>query len=376
MTTWIQDNGGGTIVISNLGDIDDGGGYYKSPVLWEAGDKTKLDGIDTGAKDDQTGDEIVTAINASAGGLDLDKAVAGATNKVLTANEKTGAGNAYTWLTGTGIQEDVPIKSATLNLSQIAVIADDAFQKSADDLDDIDDGTLYQKVNAASVDASGNVVGIYDGSAIRSIGTSANDIPKLGTGGRLPASMAYSQTAAINGSGKFVQVGGTAITADNLNNGALKVTVPINEVKIIPIYSDVISILTAGGVSPFAVPYVETSNTYQQKILIAYIKAAGDQSVHLSCLLQNNTPPETTSVELDIHSVALATGGRGGSVVTASEISSLGVSTNYEYYDIEVDVTGLSDNTMYLIGIKTKVSGASSSKLGTVHIYKEQKVVA
>ncbi len=376
MTTWIVDNGGGQIVVADLGDIPDGGGYYKSPVLWESGDKTKLDGIDTGAKDDQTGDEIVTAINASAGGINLDKAASGTTNKLLTANEKTGAGNAYAWLTGTGIQEDVPIKAATLNLSQIAVIADDAFQKSADDLDDIDDGTSYQRVNAASVDASGNVNKVYDGSSLRAIGTAENEIALLGAGGKFATSQIPATTVVINGSGKLAQADASVVDLNDIADGSTHVRVPIAETKEVVIWADEVGLekRVAGAVTGAPNVFVETAQTVVTKKLIPYYKNPEDQTIILRGIIKNSSATKDSVVALDIVTIAVDGSPSPVSVVTLGTAQQTG--TSYQTVSVSVNVTGLADSTAYWILVQLYAeTGTTTATLANAVVSRVIKVV-
>jgi len=373
MTTWIVDNGGETVTISNLDQIPDGDEYVKSHNDYDDAAVAKLAGIDTNASDDQTGDEIVTAINDSNGGIDADALSAGSVNKLLTANEKAGAGYAYDSLYTGGIKNGTKI-AGVITIETVVGLAADSFQKSSDTMDDINDSQDYVKVSSDSMDQSNRVRYLYDGTAFRSIGTLVNQIPLLSTDGRLAVARSASKAVVINGSGKQEQADGSTVDLDDLDDGATYVRTPIGEVKEIPLFTDAQSLTTAGSVPDAPTTYVETGSL-QTKIFIPYRKAAGDTVVGVSALVKNGDVAEATSMVLDLYSIALATGARNASVVSTDTVSTAGGSTNYEALNAEVDVSGLTNGTLYQIFVSMTVSGDTGT-MSNVYIYKKQKVVA
>jgi len=380
MTTWVQDNGGGIITISNLSDIDDGGGYYKSPELWVTGDKAKLDGIEASATIDQTGNEIKVAINASNADtlINADKLEAGTTNQVLTVNEKAGAGAGYIALTSLGkVVATAAIDTKAQNMGTVHDLAVGAFSKTGDILDDVVNGSTYKKVSTDSVDASGRVDAVHDGSGFRGIGVASGDIALLASGGRFPAGYAYGKTISLNGSGEMQPVDGTTTDLDDLNDGAAYVRTPIGEEKETILWSESLSKKVAGAVATTVAPFIETSDSPTAKLIIPYTKKAGDQSIDLDGLSKTtNAGGEAVITALDVESETTVSGvPSGSSVVTAGTEGIMG--TDYSKTIISIDVSALVTGTHYFIIVKLSVElPGSTASLANVIITKSTKVVA
>lgn len=370
MTTWIQDNGGGTITIESLDDIDDGVTYVKSHNDFTDTLKTKLDGIDTGASDDQTGDEMVTAINASAGGLDLDKTASGTTNKVLTANEKTGADRAYNLLDTTGIQAGATIDGAALTLNQVADKADDSLQKSTDDLDDVSNGATYGKVRNDNL-TSGNVSKLYDGASLRAVGTAENEIPLLGVGGRLPASRLEGEVVVLNGGGTLERANGSAITLDDMTDGSSSKSVPTTETKRIVLWQSSTENRATGAVTYD--PYKETSVTFVRKIAIPYLHSADVQTLEIKAWMRNTTGGSTAEAKLSVHTIDTSTG--EPLVFTTAAGATIGVTgSTWDTVEDDFDVTALTPGTHYAVVISMQAS-ANQAEMDFVMIAKNVLVV-
>ncbi|MBC8552318.1 MAG: hypothetical protein H8D23_22045 [Candidatus Brocadiales bacterium] len=368
MTTWVVDNGGGTIVVSTLDDIPDGSTYVKSENNLTDALLTKINGVDTGATDDQTGDEMVTAVNASAGGLNLDKAIAGTTNKLLTANEKTGAGYGYSHLDTNGLVAGSKIGSTLASV--IETKANDSLQKSSDDLDDISDGTTYGKVKNDNL-SSGNVNKLHDGASLRGIGTAENEIPLLGVGGRLPASRLEAEAVILNGGGTLERASGSAINLDNVDDGSLVRSVPVAETKRIVLWqSDTLN--RAAGAITYS-PFLETSASWIRKIAIPYLHSADVQTIELKTYLRNTVGGSDGEAQINVFSVNPSNGEAQTFATIAGATLSVTGST-WDTVDEDLDVTGLTAGVHYLIVIAMQASG-DQAEMDHVMIAKNVLVV-
>lgn len=370
MTTWVVDNGGGTITVATLDDIPDGSTYVKSENNFTDALKNKLDGVDTGATDDQTGDEMVTAVNASAGGLNADKLSAGTTNKLLTANEKAGAGYGYAHLDGSGIQAGVAIDGGALNISEVHDKASDALQKSTDTLDDISDGTTYERVKADNI-SSGNIVKIHDGTALRAIGTAENEIPLLGPSGRLPTARLEADTLVRNAGGTIERADGSAVTIDDMDDGSTYKKVPAAETKRIVIWQSTTEV-RATGVMTYA-PYKETSLSYVQKIAIPYLHSDDVKTLELKAWLRNSTGGSTSDAKMGVYEVD-DSNGKAKAVVTIEGAKLSITGATWDTIDDTLDATSLVAGTHYLIVISLEASG-NQAEMDHVMIAKNVYVV-
>ena len=205
---WTKEQDGEYVKINTLDDVPDGVTWKRSANNFSDADKAKLDAL---IQTPLTADETVTLINASAITIDATRL-----NGLPTASQLAGADNAVSFLDSNGLKNTALIGGTVA--SSIETKANDAFQKTADSLDDIPDGTTHKLVNAEYVGAGGEINALHDGTTKRELGV-ANGIPVMDANAKLGTTTMPEAVVQTDGSGNLVKGDGpaTPITLDKVS---------------------------------------------------------------------------------------------------------------------------------------------------------------
>ena len=210
-TVWVKGDEGNLVEINTLDDIPDGALWKKSQENFSTALLNKLTALSTTPL---TAATIVQRLNDSAEAINADRLVSGSTNKLITADALSGANNAFSLLDSEGLKPEVKIGGSVV--SGVVAKANDSFQKTADTLDEISDGTTKKSVNSEYVDATGRITAVHDGAEKRSIGGSRG-VAVLDDSAKMDLTTMPDKAVIVDSAGKMKRGDETPVKVDDLD---------------------------------------------------------------------------------------------------------------------------------------------------------------